>query len=535
MNVIFEEDGSFKVGTILSDNETSLQVETASGKRSKVKASNVVLRFERASINDFMATAQHMAEEIDIDFLWECCGESEFGFLDLGADYFGHTPSPHESVAVLLRLHGAPMYFYRKGKGRYKAAPADTLQAALAGIERKKREAEQIEQWIETLKTGQLPPEVAQHSRALLHKPDKNSMPWKALAAAAEAMQLSPLRLLERCGAIPSVENYFLDGFIAEYFPKGLGFGNYPAPADAPELPVADVSAFSIDDAATTEIDDAFSVTKLENGGYKIGVHIAAPTFGIPADSPLEQIVLSRLSTVYMPGNKITMLPDEVVERFTLAADHTCPALSLYLTLDQDLEITGTHSQAELVHIAANLRHDAIEPFFNEATVDQEGGRDYPYRDELTLLWRLGNKLEERRGKADPNRVERLDYSFHIDPQDDGSKRVRIVPRKRGSPMDKLVAELMIFVNSEWGKMLGEAGIPGIYRAQTAGKVRMTTTPSPHQGLGVAQYAWSSSPLRRAVDFINQQQLIAMLSGSKPRYAKNDAMLFAAMREFDAA
>ena len=109
--------------------------------------------------------------------------------------------------------------------------------------------------------------------------------------------------------------------------------------------------------------------------------------------------------------------------------------------------------------------------------------------------------------------------------------------RKRGSPLDKLVAELMIVANSTWGGLLAEKGIAAIYRAQTAGKVRMTTSPLPHEGLGVAQYAWSSSPLRRYVDLVNQWQLIALLQDLTPYFGgkgktSND-VLFAAMRDFD--
>ena len=65
------------------------------------------------------------------------------------------------------------------------------------------------------------------------------------------------------------------------------------------------------------------------------------------------------------------------------------------------------------------------------------------------------------------------------------------------APMDKVVSELMIYVNSEWGRAMAEAGVAAIYRAQGNGKVRMSTVPAPHQGLGVAYYTWSSSPLRR--------------------------------------
>jgi exoribonuclease-2 len=61
----------------------------------------------------------------------------------------------------------------------------------------------------------------------------------------------------------------------------------------------------------------------------------------------------------------------------------------------------------------------------------------------------------------------------------------------------------------------------------------MSTVAAPHQGLGVAQYMWSSSPLRRYVDMVNQRQIIAMLRDGEPAYPKNDPALYATMRDFD--
>lgn len=535
MNVFYEEDGAFKVGTIMSEADSALHVESQSGKRSKIKAATVLIRFERIALADFMPQAQALADELDLDFLWEVvAGQEDFGFMDMAREYYSASPSPIEAASIALRLHSAPMYFYRKGKGRYKPALESNLKAAKAGLEKKAREAVLMAQWSEELQAGTLPEALKPHVRALLHRPDKNTIEWKALAQAADAAHLAPLRLLQRCGAIPDVEAYLFDGFLTEYFPKGLGFGQFEIPAAPDDLPDAGVLAFSIDDAATTEIDDAFSVNRLENGNWRIGIHIAAPTLGIAPGSALEQLILARLSTVYMPGNKITMLPEEAVAAFTLAEGKLCPAVSLYVEITPEFEIVGQHSQVDRIQMAANLRHDVIEVYFNEESVKEpEAGPDYPYKPELLLLWHFANALEVRRGRADPNRVEKSDYSFAIDAQDDGSKRVRIFPRKRGSPMDKLVAEMMIFANSEWGKLLADNRVPAIYRAQQMGRVRMTTTPAPHVGLGVAQYSWASSPLRRAVDFINQQQLLALLNGEPPRYPPRDPMLFAAMRDFD--
>jgi exoribonuclease-2 len=110
---------------------------------------------------------------------------------------------------------------------------------------------------------------------------------------------------------------------------------------------------------------------------------------------------------------------------------------------------------------------------------------------------------------------------------------VTITERKRGSPMDKLVAELMIYANATWGGLLKDANIPGIYRAQMGGKVYMTTKAEPHQGLGVAQYAWSTSPLRRAVDLVNQRQVIALLNGAEADYSQSSDRLTTIMRDFD--
>jgi exoribonuclease-2 len=527
MNILYEEDGSFKVGSIMTDNTTSIQVESVSGKRSKVKAANVMLRFTQPALAEFMAQAEQVSEGIEVEFMWECCPPDEFGFEQIAAEYFGHTPSSLEAAAALIRLHSAPIYFHKKGKGRYRAAPPEVLKAALAGAEKKRQLLALQERMTAQLVNFELPPEFAERIAQLLYKPDRNTLEVKALETACAATHLSAAHLLHRCGALPSTQDYHLQRFLFENFPKGTDFP--PVELSAwDELPLAGVTAFSIDDATTTEIDDAFSVEKLANGNWRIGVHIAAPTLGMPRDSDGDKLAAQRLSTVYMPGAKITMLPDSVVQAFTLCADRVCPALSMYNEVDAEtLAILGHESRVERIHIAANLRHDTLEPLFNEETL-AAGKLDYPYANELALLWNLVQKLEALRGKPSDNSTQQIDYNFHID-----NDRVSITHRRRGSPIDKVVSELMILVNSEWGKHLAEHGFVGIYRTQQNGKVRMSTVAAPHQGLGVAQYMWSSSPLRRYVDMVNQRQIIAMLRNGEPAYPKNDTALYETMRDFD--
>ena len=495
MHVFFEDDGALKAGTVLADNDTSLQVEAVSGKRLKVKAANVLLRFAEPSPSALLSDAQTLAADLDPNFLWEVSRDREFAFFDLAGEYFGRAPKPEEAAALAMCLHGSPMHFYRKGRGRYRAAPPDALKAALAGTERKRREAEQVAAWAEALEAGRLPDGLRAKLPMLLYKPDKLALETRALQAACDALQTSPLALLARCGAIPSTHEYHFQRFLFETFPRGTAFPSFTDVLDVPELPIAPVRAFSIDDATTTEIDDALSVRALADGRLEVGIHIAAPALAIPRGARLDAIARERLSTVYMPGRKITMLPDAAIERFTLAAGTTPPALSLYVETAQDGTPVAFATRVERVPIAANLRLDAIgERFVGPAEWDEP-----EWTDDLRALW-----------------------------------RVAIVPRARGSPLDKLVAELMICVNSTWGKLLADAGAAGLYRTQSAGKVKMSTTPEAHQGLGVAQYLWASSPLRRYSDLVNQRQLLAVVRGEKPPYAPGDAELFAAAADFEA-
>ena len=530
MNVLFEEDGAFKAGTVLADNATSLQVETGSGKRVKVKAANVLLRFAAPAPAELLERAEGESEGIEAEFLWEACGEAEFGFEELAREYFGRDAQPVEAAAILLRLHAAPIYFHRKGKGRFRKAPPDILKAALAGLEKKRQQALAIERMAGELRSGTLPAEFAPILKPLLYKPDRNRLETKALELACEETGLPAAHLLARCGALPSSHDYHLDRFLYEFFPQGTGFGAFEMPLAPEDLPRAEVQAFSIDDAATTEIDDAFSVMPLEGGGWRIGIHIAAPGLGIRPESVLDGIARGRLSTVYMPGRKITMLPEAVVERFTLSAGRDCPALSLYLEVGSDYAIRGASSRAERVPVAANLRHHDIEPLFNERTL-AEGGADFDYRRELILLWEFASVMEAGRGKPATNQIN-TEYGFHVDwAEPEG--RIDIVARRRGSPLDKLVSELMIVANASWGKLLAEAQVAAIYRVQNGGKVRMTTAALSHEGLGVDCYMWSSSPLRRYVDLINQWQLLAHLSGEAPPFSVRAEALLSAMRDFE--
>lgn len=138
MFVLFEESGSFKAALIKTESDTSLQIESSSGKRSKIKRSTCVFTFGSPDPETLLAQALALAQDIDPAFLWEVAPQEEFDVQTLAADYFGHEASALEKATLLWRLHESPIYFHRRGKGKYRPAPPEILEAALAAQEKNK-------------------------------------------------------------------------------------------------------------------------------------------------------------------------------------------------------------------------------------------------------------------------------------------------------------------------------------------------------------------------------------------------------------
>ena len=562
MYLLFEEAGKFLAGKLLSEADASSQVELDSGKRVKVKAASALLKFEKPAPAQFVSAAQALSQTIELEMAWEFSPEEEFGFADLARDYFSAHATLEQQAGMLYRLFDSPHYFRRAGKGRFRKASADVIALALAAIEKKKQVTLQIEQWVAELSQGTCPAPIRDQLYKILFKPDKNAPEYKAVVEASRATHLPPLALLQKAGAIDSPYQFHWRRFLLENFPKGTGFPVLEAPVIRDELPLAPVQAFSIDDSATTEIDDALSVQGLGSGTVIVGVHIAAPGLAVQPGDAIDKVGRSRLSTVYMPGYKVTMLPDAVVQSYTLQEGRDCPAVSLYVTLDEaTLEITGSETKLERVPIAANLRHDQLDAlvtpeWLENPNFEHENGLQplSNMREQLSFLYRLAKNLKTKREvvRGKPETFNRPDYNFKLvrdaglpqGAQPQGNEQVQISTRQRGAPLDLIVAEAMILANSTWGSWMAELGVPGIYRSQASllpgVKVRMGTRALPHAGIGVKSYAWSSSPLRRYTDLVNQWQIIACARHGKTAalvapFKPKDAELFSIISSFDAA
>ncbi len=407
MNALFEDGGKFHAGRVMSETDASLQIELASGKRSKVKAANVLLRFAAPEPEALLGAAEQIAREIDLDLAWEFAPEGEFAFAELARDYFGAKADVTQEAAALLGLFAAPHYFRRLGKGRFRKAPEEIVKAALLGIERKRLVAVQVDAWAAELAAGSCPAPIREQLYRILFKPDKNAPEYKAVVEASRRSGRAPLDLLKAAGAIDSPYEFHWRRFLFEEFPKGVGFGDAPVPSIGEKLALSPAAAFSIDDSSTTEIDDALSVQGLgTRPGHARHPHRRAGARGRRRARPVAQIARDRLSTVYIPGHKLTMLPDAVVDAFTLAEGRDAAVVSLYLTIDETtLATLASETRLERVRIAANLRHDVLEARSTTATLAAGLPPSLPFAAELDLPARPGAAPEgaaARRCAASP-------------------------------------------------------------------------------------------------------------------------------------
>lgn len=517
MHIFFEMVGGFCVGEVISQQVESYQVVLESGQRVKVKQKEILLNFEASTIKGLLEAASVVSAQLDLDFLWEVAGVEEFDFLTLACEYFGPTVSVVQKIGLLIGLHQAPIYFYKRGKGRYKSAPKQALEAAKISIEKKRVLALTQKEYEAQLLAHKLPIEFLGSVPQLLFKPNKNSIEYKAIENVTQSLSITPARLMLLCGGLSSAQFLHQEKFFLEHDSFGVRITPLSC-IGVNGLPLVDRDAFSIDDTSTTEIDDAFSVQEEENY-IEVGIHIAAPALGIKPGDAVDKIARKRLSTVYFPGNKMTMLPEEYIDAFSLQAGKVCPVLSLYVQLEKETGvILSTHTKVEALTIKANLRLSDLEDCVTEESLRSEKA-SYPYHAQLAILWKWVSVLAKARADRRVEfglRAEEAVYSDFIFAVNEG--QVEITPRKRGAPLDKIVSELMIFANSMWAQYLDQHGVEAIHRVQgrevantwvSKLPVRMTTKAGVHCGLGVLNYAWCTSPLRRYVDLANQWQLLA--------------------------
>ncbi len=287
---------------------------------------------------------------------------------------------------------------------------------------------------------------------------------------------------------------------------------NDPKRTDLTHLPL-----ITIDGQSTLDYDDAISLETTEQG-YRLGIHIIDVSAYIQPDDPIDIAARNRGSSIYMPDDKIPMLPCVLSDELcSLKQDQLRPGISTMVEMNRFFEIVDVQVIPSVIKVHEQMSYGDANLHNGKA-------------DPVTTLYRIANQLREKRLKAGAVQITLPEVNVWID--DNGQIQYSKIDRENPSRM--LVSEMMILANTLMAKFLCDHSMPGVFRCQAPPKQRIftgietglmanfqqikqlnraeiTTRAEPHSGLGVPAYVTATSPIRRYHDLLTQRQIKAAL------------------------
>ncbi|MCL2325270.1 MAG: ribonuclease catalytic domain-containing protein [Proteobacteria bacterium] len=299
------------------------------------------------------------------------------------------------------------------------------------------------------------------------------------------------------------------------------------------------LDVFSIDSAETLDIDDALSIEMMPGGAVRLGIHIAAPAAAIPFDSSIEHAARLRATSLYLPEQRIPMMPAILGENaLSLIPNQTRAAVSFFLIFDQKLSPISSQILPSYIISKHKLSYEGVENLleFGDDTLSES----------LRLIYDIVENSQNHRrtlGAIDVDLPEsKLTY--------DTSQKCYVLHRLDLTMMSRLiVSECMILANTCAADFCHERNIPALYRIQSPPtglpsqeefdampndlmravvkrrcmqSAVSSLTPGKHAGLGLERYTQVTSPLRRYIDLLAHYQLEHYFVHQKPRFSTNE-------------
>ena len=282
------------------------------------------------------------------------------------------------------------------------------------------------------------------------------------------------------------------------------------------------LSSMTIDGQSTLDFDDAISI---EDHGdhYRLGVHIVDVGHFVKKGDLIDREAIARGSSIYMPDQKIPMLPTSLAEDLcSLKAGQLRPAISILVNLTRFSEIIDY----EIVPSMIKVEHQLT--YYDVNTIGDDDQR-------IIILRDIAEKFRQKRMAGGAVQITLPDINVWVG--NNGEITVNRINRE--SPARMLVSEIMIMANWLMAKFLAKHNIPAIYRSQKGPRERLYkgaegtlfqncmqrkmlsrfvlgTEPENHSGLGLNAYVTATSPIRKYFDLATQRQIRGVLGLEAP-------------------
>jgi len=566
--VEFFEEKSILVGAVLDLKGDRLQVVTSTNRELTLAPKRVLHASPSGKrgdlsrqewLNLLQETNQRREsykQDIDLTEVWELLVEEDKALPGAEMAELWFASATPDQVAAMGRALHEDRFLFKHKDGLWVPNPpevVEALQDKARREEEEQREQADAAQWLKAVWEGNRVPDSPLRDRLVERlrsvavwgqdSPEYNRVK-SYLEKAKLPLDHTPFKLLVRLGVFSEDENldlYRLETPLAFSGPaKAAAAGLKLA---APPDPYADIrtdltylDCFTIDGERTRDLDDALSLEILPTG-YRLGVHIADVATLVAADSALDQEARERGTSVYLPETRLPMLPEDISEdTLSLVAEQERQALSFLLLLNPDGEVQDWEIRPSLIRVRRRLS-------YGEA--DQLLARGH---DTITFLSRLAERLKARRLDQGGYELKLPEVWVSFDPQG----RVQVTVEDQETPSHQLVAEAMVLANWAAATFLAERGTPALYRTQPEpreaidrdapktllelwqdrrklSRVIMDLAPQPHWGLGLPQYTFATSPIRRYLDLVIHRQILSALKAGPPFYSPAELEQIAAV------
>jgi len=512
-------------------------------------------------LREISSRREELKAQVDIRGLWEVLqGESqEFSAEEIAELAFGGEVGPDQVSAVVRAMLADRVYFRFKPDG-FRPNPPETVEKILIQREReqqKERLLREGSEWIRSLWEGKpaTPPPFGEEVVELLkekaifgNEAPRSAMAEELLKRAGMSQPLAPFKILVRMGVWSRDENILIHrfgirrGFPEEVEKEALTIASSPLneTIEPRREDLTHLAPFTVDSPRTRDLDDALSFEVIEGGRYRIGIHIADVTSRVPMGSLLDQEALRRATSIYLPEERIPMLPPCLSEEAcSLIQGQVRPAVSLLLEVDHKGNLLEHRFVPSWIRVRQRLSYEEVDQRTEEG--DQV----------MTWLWNVAKEWRGRRVERGALLLPLPEVTVRVEAEG----AINIERRERETPSQIIVSEMMIMANWLAASLLREAGVPCIYRVQPEPRERVVSggesadlltcykqrkllsrvstqlEPGTHSSLGLVPYSTLTSPIRRYLDLALQRQLVSLLKGEDPPYTREDLERIAAQCE----
>ena len=217
---------------------------------------------------------------------------------------------------------------------------------------------------------------------------------------------------------------------------------------------------FTIDGEDAKDLDDAVKVTKLENGNYRLDVHIADVSYYVKPNSLLDQEALLRGTSIYMLGRVISMLPRELSNGIcSLNAGEDRFTLSCSMEINQKGEVISSDVYKAVINVTERMTYTNVQKILDNS--DEEVVNRYKlYIHEFKLMEELAQILKNKRLEQGYLNLDIPESKIELDI--DG--RVINIKKYETTFANEIIEQFMLTANETIAEKFFWLDAPFIYR-----------------------------------------------------------------------